>query len=101
MYFMLSTVRWQFDLVYFGRHFDLLQSPQRHISHVSSVLTLLHNSRITLKLKVYRFFTETIDYLGNVVRSQRLEIASYTANAISRLQPPTQAHKTPIFTKIA
>lgn len=64
-------------------------APEEHIDHVRHVLTLLNNAGVTLKLKKFTFFMDTIDYLGHVIRLKRLEIANHTAEAIHGLRPPT------------
>lgn len=65
------------------------RSPQEHIGHVRKAVTLLQNAGVTLKQKKCWIFTETIDYLGYVIRPRHPEIASHTTSAISGLQAPT------------
>lgn len=65
------------------------RTPEEHIDEVKLVPSLLHDARVTLKLKKCKFITDTIDYLNHVIRQQRLETASNTTNAIRGLQLPT------------
>lgn len=58
---------------------------EKHIYLVKKVLTLLQPTEFTLKLKKCFFSTDTIDYLGPVIRPRRLEIATCTANGIQKL----------------
>lgn len=86
---ILSTVKWQFALVYLDDIVVFSRTPVEHIDHVRHVLTLLHDDGVILKLKKCRFFTDTIDYLSHVIRPRRSEIASHTTDAIRGLQTPT------------
>lgn len=89
MVIILSTVKWQIALVYLDDIVVFSRTPEKHIYHVQHVLTLLNNARATLKLKKCKFFTDTIDYLGHVIRPRRLEIASHKTDTIRGFQPPT------------
>lgn len=53
---------------------------------VCDLLTLLTNAGVTLKFKKCRFFGDTTDYLGHVIRPKRLKNSSHTARTICELQ---------------
>lgn len=84
-----STVQWQFALVYFDNIFYLLSlCSKEHVDHIKQVLTLLRDARATLKLKKCSSLSETINFLGSIIRSTRLEISSHTTVAVKRLKVP-------------
>lgn len=60
-----------------------------HIGQVQHVLRLLYKAGVTLDLKKYQLFAETIDYLSLVIRRGRLEHARYTTDAVTKLERPT------------
>lgn len=55
--------------------------PKWLIEHVRKVLPLLKNAGATLKLKLCSFATDTIDYLGHLIRPRWLKLAFYTTDA--------------------
>lgn len=83
------TLRWQYALSYLDDIVIFSRTPQEHIGHVRKVLTLLHDAGVTLQLKKCKFFTETINYLGHVIRPRRLDISSHTTDAIRGLKALT------------
>lgn len=52
------------------------------------VLTLLREAGVVLKLKKFALFTNSVDYLGHVIRSGLLEIANHTTVAVGELKVP-------------
>lgn len=84
-----ATVKWQFALAYLENIVIFSETPEEHIHHTQEILTLLKNAEVTLKLRKCQVFTEIIDCLGNVIRPRRIEIASYTKDAITGSQEPT------------
>jgi hypothetical protein len=57
-------------------------SRQAHLQHVNEALTLLGNSGLSLKLKKCHFFSDTVDYLGHVLRPGRLGVAEKNTTAL-------------------
>ena len=86
---ILAQVRWQYSLVYLDDIVVFSKTGEEHIDHVRSVLSLLADAGVTLKLKKCFFFTDKIDYLGHVIRPGKLQIAEHTTDAIRQLQAPT------------
>lgn len=86
---IFSTVKWQTALVYLDDIVIYSNTIKAYIGRVQQVLQLLPNAGVTLKMNKCNFLTATIDYLGHVIRPERLEIASHTTAAIKGLQPPT------------
>lgn len=86
---MLSAVEGQFARTYLGDIVLPSKSLEKHRKRVCSVLTLLSDADATLKFKKCHFFAKTFDYIGHVVGTRRLKVASHTIVAIRKLQPPT------------
>lgn len=73
----------------FRRTFNFLQTTQGRVSHVQTVLFLLRNADVTLKLGKCEFFTNIIGYFKHFICLRPLEIVSHIIDAISRLIKPT------------
>lgn len=71
------------------RQRDFFGNPVKAHRQVRKVLTLLRIAGATPRLKTCKFFTETVDYLGNVIRQRRFENSSHTTDAIRRLNAST------------
>jgi RNase H-like domain found in reverse transcriptase len=57
-------------------------SRQAHLEHVNEAITLLGNSGLSLKLKKFHFFSDTVDYLGHVIRPGHLCVAEKSTTAL-------------------
>jgi hypothetical protein len=59
-------------------------SPSRkdHLPHVAEALTLLGDAGLSLKLKKCHFFSETVDYIGHVIRPGRSGVAEKNTLAL-------------------
>lgn len=86
---ILSKVKWQYALVYLDDVIIYSKSVEDHFAHVRTVLTLLQNAGVSLKLNKCSFFTTAVDYLGHKIRPGKLEVASRTCEAIRYAKPPT------------
>lgn len=64
--------------------------PKEYISHIRRVHILLNIAGFTLRLKKYKYFIETIDYIGHVICSRFLEIVPRRTDARCGLQPVTR-----------
>lgn len=83
-----STLKWKFAFVHFDKTEIIFRSPQEHISLIRNLVTLLRSARVTLKEKKCWLFTNTVEYLGHVIRPSYLEIAEST-------KKPSVDYKTP------
>lgn len=90
---IVAPVRWQTALVYLDDIVIFFRTLEEHITHVRQVLSLLQNAGVTLKVKKCRFITNTIGYLGHVIRPRRLKLASHATIAIKQLQEPRNVTK--------
>lgn len=58
---ILSTVRWKYAPVYLNLVVAFSQTPSQHIEQVTTVLRFMRSAGLTLNLKKYFFFTDTIN----------------------------------------
>jgi hypothetical protein len=79
---ILSGVKWKTCLVYLDDVIVFSGSRSAHLAHVAEVLTLLGNAGLSLKLNKCHFFSETVDYLGHVIRPGRLGVAEKNTTAL-------------------
>lgn len=86
---ILATDKWQYATVYLYEVIIFSKTAFEHLEHVRSVLRLLSEAGVTLKLKKCHLFTDTVDYLGHVIIFVTLEVASHTTAAIDGLKHPT------------
>jgi hypothetical protein len=85
---ILSGVKWKTCLVYLEDVIVLSGSRSAHLAHVAEVLTLLGNAGLSLKLKKCHFFSETVGYLGHVIRPGRLGVAEKNTNSLKTAPLP-------------
>lgn len=89
----LLSVRWKYALVYSVNIVAFLGTPQDYIRYVRKVVTLLRDAEVTIKLKMCKFFTKIVDYLGQVIRPRRLKVSSHKMDSIRRHKAPTNLTK--------
>lgn len=77
IYLIPSSILCNHDLVYLQDVFSFSKTPTDHIKHVRSVLALLHDAGVTLKLNKSIFFSANIAFLGNIIRAGELEVAEH------------------------
>jgi RNase H-like domain found in reverse transcriptase/Reverse transcriptase (RNA-dependent DNA polymerase) len=82
------VVKWKTCLVYLDDVIVFSGSRSAHLARVAEVLTLLGNAGLSLKLKKCRFFSETVDYLGHVIRPGRLVVAEKNTIALKTAPLP-------------
>ena len=88
---ILSSVRWQFALVYLDDVIIFSRSVEEHFAHVRTVLSLLQKAGVTLRIDKCCFFSATVDYLGHVIHPRRLAVSKRTCDAVSAFKPPKTA----------
>lgn len=79
-------MKWKYALVYLVDIFIYTTYPEQHIGHVRSILKLLNDAGVILRVKKCKFFAEVVDSLGHIILPTLLEIASRTTDAIRGLQ---------------
>lgn len=90
---ILLPVKWQYTLVNLDHIVLFSRFPIQHIVEVRQVLRLLRKAEVTMKLKMYSVFTNTIDSLGHAIQPRRLKIALHTIDVIKKLKPPKHIPK--------
>jgi hypothetical protein len=79
---ILSEVKWKTCLVYLVDVIVFYFPRQAHLEHVNEALTLLGNSELSFRLKKCHLFSDTVDYLGHVIRPGRLGVAENNTTAM-------------------
>lgn len=83
---LLMKINWQFALVYSYDTVMYWRTPEEHIEYVRQVFTLLNEADVTHSLMKCEFFNNCMDYLGHVIRLERLEWSTRTIDAVRGLQ---------------
>ena len=86
---ILAGIKWQHCLVYLDDVIVFSNSVERHMVHVDHVLTLLRSAGVSLKLKKCNFFTQSVSYLGHVIRPGRLSLADKNTRALREAKHPS------------
>lgn len=86
---ILSSNKWHLALVYLDDIVAFSKTPDQSFKYVQKVMLLLNSTGTTVKLKKCNTLANTNDYLERVICPRRLELPSYTTNAIPRLRSPT------------
>ena len=85
---LLSRYKWKTCLVYLDDVIIFSRDIESHLDHVEQILTVLHNAGVSLKLKKCNFFTDTVKYLGHIVRPGTLEVDLATVTALKQATYP-------------
>jgi hypothetical protein len=72
----------------FGRCHCILRFPFGSFGACRGGLDPVGNSGLSLKLKKYHLFSETVDYLGHVIRPRRLGVAEKNTTALKTAPLP-------------
>ncbi len=84
----MAGVKWKSCLVYLDDVIVFSRTIEEHFEHLQDVLRLLDQVGGTLKLKKCRFFCDTVDYLGHVIRPERLALAEKNTHALKEANHP-------------
>lgn len=74
-----TSGKWQFTLVHPDNTVTSSRTLGSHINHTQIVLSILKEAGVSLELRKCTFFIK-IDYLGDIIRTGRLEVADHTAD---------------------
>ena len=85
----LFGYRWRTCLVYLDDIIVFSNTAEEHVDHVREFLTLLKEACFSLKLKKFKFFAKSVDYLVRVIRPERLEVATKNTEAVKCFKEPT------------
>lgn len=95
---LLSSIMWYFSLVYLDDILVFLQTPHEQINYARLVFSLIKEAVVTPILKKCALFTNTIDYLEQIIRPGRLSAAVYNTDAIRDLNIITTKTEPPSLT---
>jgi hypothetical protein len=85
---LLSKFKWKHCLVYLDDVIIHSRDVESHIKHVDAVLGTLRNAGVSLKLKKCSFFTDSVRYLGHVIRPGTLEIDKASVASLKNARAP-------------
>lgn len=86
---ILTSVQWQFSLVYLDDVVVFSKSTVNHIKQIQCVLQLLYKVGVTPKLKKLKFFVENIDNAGHITKPGHFKLAERTKDAAEKLETST------------
>ena len=83
---ILSGVKWKSCLIYLDDIVIFSSNYEDHLEHVATILSLLREAGVSLKIAKSCFFRDKIDYLGHVIYPGRMGIAqgSKAATVVQR-----------------
>lgn len=81
---VLSSVRWQFKLVYLNNIIVFSKASRDYNEHIWRLQQLLYETGATVNLHERNFCSETTAYLGHVIWPGHLELAEHTANGVAK-----------------
>ena len=70
---ILSSVKWQFCIVYIDDVIIFSKSVDKHLDHIDQVLTLLGDSGMSILLNKSFFMHREIEYLGRIIAPGELK----------------------------
>lgn len=85
---ILSSVHFKSVIVYLENIIVFSKNIDEHMDNLETVLSLLQNAGLTIKLNKCFFMHESIEYLGNIVRQKELLVEPKTIDAVQRMKAP-------------
>ena len=86
---VLTKFKWKSCLVYIDDILIFSKTVEDHIRHVDEILTTLTEANITLKISKCRFFSDTVEYLGHLIKPGQLQIDDTNTKSLKEAKPPT------------
>jgi hypothetical protein len=84
----LSGLTWKTCLVYLDDIIIFYSSFEEHLTHHDQVLERFYRAGLSLKLRKCRYFSDTVSYLGHVIRPGKLAVAEKNTSALKYAKPP-------------
>ncbi|CAN8069905.1 unnamed protein product [Agarophyton chilense] len=85
---LLARFKWRTCLVYLDDIIVFLDNLDKHLTHVRDIMTTLRDAGVSLKLKKSDFFTNTVKYLGHVIRPGRVAIEETRVKSLKEAKEP-------------
>lgn len=86
---ILSSVHFKYVVVNLDDFIVFSRNVEEHLENIATVLSLLQNSGMTIKLNKYFFMQYSIEYLGQTVKPQQLSVSPKTIEVAQNMTPPT------------
>jgi len=86
---ILSGLKWQLCLVYLDDVIIFSESAEQHVKDVDVVLTRLREAGVTLNLEKCTWFSDEVEYLGQIVRPGQLHVLHKNVDALKHASFPT------------
>ena len=86
---ILSRLKWQLCLVYLDDVIIFSASAEKHVKDVDVVLTRLREAGVTLNLEKCTWFSDEVEYLGDIVRPGQLHVHNKNVDALQHASFPT------------
>ena len=86
---VLANFKWKTCLVYIDHIIIFSKNIEDHFGHVEAILQALQEAGVTLKFAKCDFFTDTVKYLGHIIRPGTLEIDHAATKALKGLRHTT------------
>lgn len=95
--FCRVPVKWEYALLYLDHIVIFSIKTDEYTKHACLVSRLPKNAGVSLEFQKCAFFINIIDYLDQIIRPVRLEVANHTAGAIRELGTPSADTETKSF----
>lgn len=93
-----TKYKWETCLFYLDDINVFSKSFENHIDHIDKILQSLEEATVTLKIKKCKFFTDTVEYLGHIIKPGKLEVdRAHTASLKNTL--PDEQIGTTLFSR--
>ena len=76
-------------LVYIDYIIIFSKTVDEHIDHVDEILGAFRTLGVTLKMNKCKFFSDYVEYLGNVIPPGKLEVDGAKTKSLRDARPPT------------
>jgi len=86
---ILSGQKWQLCPVYLYDAIIFSASAEQHVKDDDVVLTRLREAGVTLNLEICTWFSDEVEYLGNIVRPGQLHVHNKNFDALKHASFPT------------
>ena len=90
---ILNRFKWKTCLVYIDDIIIFSKTVDEHIDHVDEILGIFRTSSVTLNINNCKFFSDSVEYLGHVVRPGKREVDGANTKSLRDDRPPTKKRK--------
>lgn len=87
-------------MIYLDDVIILSRNVEEHLDNLETVLSLLENAEITIKLSKCFFMQDSTEYLGNIFKPKKFSVAHKTTEASQKMMPPESKTQLPSFLRL-